>query len=88
MLKHTKTFLQQVIQIAFIWFLIRAFLAETIKHGNAEILGYLFECGANAGEIIGDNRDSLLHLAASYGHEDILNLLFEKGANVHARNIK
>ena len=64
------------------------FLAETIKHGNAEILGYLFECGANAGEIIGDNRDSLLHLAASYGHEDILNLLFEKGANVHARNIK
>ena len=65
-----------------------SFLAETIKHGNAEILGYLFECGANAGEIIGDNRDSLLHLAASYGHEDILNLLFEKGANVHARNIK
>ena len=66
----------------------KSFLAETIKHGNAEILGYLFECGANAGEIIGDNRDSLLHLAASYGHEDILNLLFEKGANVHARNIK
>jgi ankyrin repeat protein len=61
--------------------------AETIKHGNAEILGYLFECGANVGEIIGDNRDSLLHLAASYGHEDILNLLFEKGANVHARNL-
>ena len=66
----------------------KSFLAETIKHGNAEILGYLFDCGANVGEIIGDNRDSLLHLAASYGHEDILNLLFEKGANVHARNIK
>ena len=51
------------------------FLAETIKHGNVEILGYLFDCGANIGEIIGDNRDSLLHLAASYGQEDILNLL-------------
>ena len=88
MLKLIRTFLQQVIQSNNHGFLKLKFLAETVKHGNAEILGYLFECGANAGEIIGDNRDSLLHLAASYGHEDILNLLFEKGANVHARNIK
>ena len=79
---------QQVIQITFHRCFDKSLIAETIKHGNAEILGYLFDCGANVGEIIGDNRDSLLHLAASYGHEDILNLLFEKGANVHARNIK
>ena len=85
--KLIKIFLQQVIKKVS-WIFDKSFLAETIKHGNAEILGYLFECGANVGEIIGDNRDSLLHLAASYGHEDILNLLFEKGANVHARNLK
>ena len=88
MLKHIKIFPQQVTQITFHRRFDKYFIAETIKHGNAEILSYLFDCGANVGEIIGDNRDSLLHLAASYGHEDILNLLFEKGANVHARNIK
>jgi len=62
--------------------------AEAIKHGNVEILEYLFDCGATAAEIIGESRSTLLHLAASYGHESIIEFLVEsKGANIHARNI-
>ena len=62
--------------------------AEAVKHGNVEILEYLFDCGASVSEIIGDSRMTLLHLAASYGHDAIIKMLVEKGGNIHARTIR
>ena len=43
---------------------------------------------ANIKEIVGEQQNTLLHIAASYGHNELIQQLVTKGANIHARNIR
>ena len=62
-------------------------IVEAVKSGNLEIVEILLEAqGTNKNEVVGENQNSLLHIAASYGHNDLLRPLVENGANIHSRN--
>lgn len=64
-------------------------LVEAVKLGNREMVELLLECdGTNIKEVIGDQQNSILHIAASYGHNNLLQLLVEKGVTIHSRNIR
>jgi len=44
--------------------------------------------GTDIKEVVGEQQDTILHIAASYGHNELTRELVAKGANIHARNIR
>lgn len=59
-------------------------IKAAVQSGNAELVQFLIEQGANFREIFGSNKYTCLHYAAQSGHASVIKVLVEAGLDINS----